>query len=172
MRHSKRGRKLNRTPSHRKAMVRNLVTGLFEHGRVVTSPAKAKEARPFAEKLITCAKHGTLAHRRRAVALLHDKRVVARLFEEIAPRYADRPGGYSRILHLDRKRLGDAGPLCLFELVEEEIRKKGRPRRVKAKVKAAAQESEEGSAKEPSTKATSEGETDAAASSNEAGADT
>jgi len=115
-------------------MVRNLVTSLFEHGRVVTSPAKAKEARPVAEKLITMAKGGTLAHRRRAISALNDKRVVAHLFDTIAPRYAQRPGGYTRILHLDRHRIGDGGDQCLFELVEEEIGGKKKGARAKARV--------------------------------------
>ncbi|MFH0910932.1 MAG: 50S ribosomal protein L17 [Planctomycetota bacterium] len=139
MRHLKRGRKLNRTSSHRKAMVRNMIISLLEHGRIETTPAKAKEARPFAERLITIAKGGTLAHRRRAIAALNDKKIVARLFEDIAPRYANRKGGYCRILHLDKHRIGDAAPLCLFELVEEEVRAKGaQKKRAKAKVKSPA----------------------------------
>jgi large subunit ribosomal protein L17 len=139
MRHRKRGRKLSRTASHRKAMVRNLTISLFEHGRVTTTPAKAKETRPFAERLITMAKDGSLAARRRALAALNDKRIVKHLFEEIGPRYRERPGGYCRILHLDRGRLGDGGDLCLFELVEEEIKRKGGKER--ARVKAAVSES-------------------------------
>ncbi|MBN1257060.1 MAG: 50S ribosomal protein L17 [Planctomycetes bacterium] len=134
MRHLKRGRKLNRNSSHRKAMLRNLVASLFEHGKVVTSPAKAKEARPLAEKLVTIAKRGTLADRRRAIAILDNKTVVRHLFSEIAPRYAKRNGGFCRILHLDKYRIGDGGALCLFELVEEEIKQKGAPKRTKARV--------------------------------------
>lgn len=135
MRHLKRGRKLSRTSSHRKAMVRNIVIGLFEHGKIVTTPAKAKEAKPFAEKLITMAKDGSLASRRRAISVLNNKSVVAQLFSEIAPRYAKRQGGYSRILHLDRHRIGDAGDMCIFELVEEEIKsKKKTKKRAKAAV--------------------------------------
>ena len=121
MRHLKRGRKLNRTSAHRRAMVRNLVTSLFVHGRVSTTPAKAKEARPFAEKLITLAKCGTLHARRRAISLLHDERVVASLFAEIGPRYANRPGGYCRILHTAKIRVGDGAPQAIFELVEEGV---------------------------------------------------
>jgi len=102
-------------------MVRNLVTSLFLHGRVTTTPAKAKEARPFAEKLITLARKGTLQARRRAISLLHDKKVVASLFEEIAPRYAQRPGGYCRILHLADTRVGDSAPQAIFELVESQV---------------------------------------------------
>jgi large subunit ribosomal protein L17 len=124
-------------------MVRNLVASLFEHGRVVTTPAKAKEARPFAEKLITMAKSGSLADRRRAIAKLHDKKVVSQLFSEIAPRYANRAGGYSRILHMDKYRLGDAGDLCLFELVEEQIKSKGKAKRTKAAVKETEEPKEE-----------------------------
>lgn len=118
MRHLKRGRKLNRTPTHKKAMLRNLVRSLFLHGKVTTSPAKAKEARPLAEKLITLAKDGSLHARRRAISLLSDQQVVGSLFSEIGPRYAERHGGYCRILHLEKTRLGDRGPLVLFELVE------------------------------------------------------
>lgn len=124
MRYRKRGRKLNRTPSHRQAMVRNLVTSLFEHGRVITTPTKAKEARPFAEKLITLAKDGSLHARGRAISLLPDEHVVGSLFSEIGPRYKERPGGYSRILHLPQPRLGHCAPQVLFELVEEEIESK------------------------------------------------
>ncbi len=125
MRHRNRGRKLNRTPSHRKAMVRNLVTSLFLHGRVITTPAKAKEARSFAEKLITLAKRGTLHCRRRAIGLLQDKSVVKSLFEEIGPRYAQRPGGYCRILHMDKRRIGDGAEQVIFELVEAEMPQRG-----------------------------------------------
>ena len=121
MRHMKRGRHLNRTPEHKKAMLRNMVCSLFEHGRIVTTPAKAKEARPFAEKMITLAKKGTLHHRRIALSRLDNKSIVASLFNEIAPRYADRPGGYTRILHLSRTRIGDGAPQVIFELVESEI---------------------------------------------------
>jgi large subunit ribosomal protein L17 len=120
-------------------MVRNLVTSLFEHGRVETTPEKAKEARPFAEKMITLAKGGTLAHRRRALAALHDNKVVMNLFSEIAPRYAQRAGGYCRILLLEKHRIGDAGDLCLFELVEEKVQKKSKKaKRTRATVKGGA----------------------------------
>ena len=85
MRHMKRGRHLNRTPEHKKAMLRNMVCSLFEHGRIVTTPAKAKEARPFAEKMITLAKKGTLHHRRIALSRLDNKSIVSSLFNEIAP---------------------------------------------------------------------------------------
>ncbi len=126
MRHGKAGRKLNRTPAHRRAMIRNLVTDLFLHGRVRTTPAKAKEARPFADKLITLAKQGTLHARQRALSLLHDRKVVGSLFDEIGPRYAQRPGGYCRVLHLSGTRVGDGAPQALFELVEETFEPKQR----------------------------------------------
>lgn len=120
MRHLKRGRRLGRNSSHRKAMYRNMVASLFTHGRIITTPAKAKEARPFAEKLITLAKRGPddLAARRRAIRLLHDPALVRALFEDLGVRYKDRQGGYTRILHLARTRVGDGGRQVLFELVE------------------------------------------------------
>jgi large subunit ribosomal protein L17 len=96
-----------------------MVSSLFLHGRITTTPAKAKEARPFAEKLITLAKKGDLAARRRAFDLLHNKSIVTSLFNEIGPRYANRAGGYTRILHLAKTRVGDSAPQAIFELVEE-----------------------------------------------------
>jgi len=133
MRHRVAGRQLGRTTSHRKAMRRNLAASLFEHGAVRTTPAKAKEVRPFAEKLISLARRGTLHARRQVIALLGDrnmvdpeerdqlaeKTVVQRLFDEIAPRYVDRPGGYTRIINLPERRIGDAGRQVLLQLVEE-----------------------------------------------------
>ena len=130
MRHRKQGRKLGRTTSHRTAMLRNLVSSLFmveadESGvqRVVTTLPKAKEARRLAERVITLAKKGTLADRRRAVALLGNKKtVIKKVFSEIAPRYADRPGGYTRVVRLPETRLGDNGSLAFLELVGAEER--------------------------------------------------
>ena len=120
MRHLNSGRKLNRTSSHRKALYRNLVASLFRHGRIVTTPAKAKEARSLAERLITIAKNApdSLAARRRAIQLLHDPALVRSLFQDLALRYKERPGGYTRILHLSRTRVGDGAPQVIFELVE------------------------------------------------------
>lgn len=118
MRHLKAGRHLNRTPSHRAAMFRNMVSSLFEHGRIITTPAKAKEARRLAEKMITLAKEDTILARRRAYAALHNKKIVKVLFETVAPRFAKRPGGYTRILRLSRTRIGDSAPQCIFELVD------------------------------------------------------
>jgi len=124
MRHRKSNRKLGRRSSARKALLRSLVIGLFtaqptdDHAeRIQTTPEKAKEARRLVARLITLGKKGTLAARRRALELLPHKRAVRKLFDEIAPRYADRPGGYTRILRLGTPRLGDAAPQVLFELV-------------------------------------------------------
>ncbi len=96
------------------------MSGLFRHGKVITTPAKAKEARSFAERLITLAKRGSgdLAARRRAIQLLHDPALVRSLFEDLGVRYKDRQGGYTRILHLSKTRIGDGAPQVLFELVE------------------------------------------------------
>ena len=120
MRHLNRGRKLNRTSSHRKALFRNLAIALFNKGRIITTPAKAKETRPFAERLITLAKRGydDVAARRRAIRLLHNPGVVSYLFKEIGPRFKERQGGYTRILHLARTRVGDGARQVLFEMVE------------------------------------------------------
>lgn len=131
MRHRIAGRKLNRTSSHRLALRRNLVSSLFEHETVSTTMQKAKEVRSFAEKLITLGKKGDLAARRRAIALLNNRAiykeedgvnakvgtVIGKLFTEIAPRYLDRPGGYTRIVRLSKRRLGDNGQLVLLQLL-------------------------------------------------------
>ncbi len=119
MRHRMRGRRLKRTSAHRAAMRRNLVSNLFITSRIRTTPAKAKEVRSMAEKLITMAREGGLANFRRALALLDDKYVVRKLFKEIAPNYKDRPGGYTRILHLSagENRLGDNAPQVIMELL-------------------------------------------------------
>ncbi len=119
MRHLKAGRTLGRNASHRAALMRNLARALFEHGRIITTVAKAKEVRPFVEKLITLAKKGTLHARRLAIARLHDKQSVAKLFKEIAPRFANRPGGYTRVIKRHERRLGDAGVTAFLELLKE-----------------------------------------------------
>src|SRR5712691_9825720 len=119
MRHLKAGRKLGRTASHRLALKRNLARALFEHDRIITTVEKAKEVRPFVEKLITLAKKGTLHARRLAVARLHNKDAVAKLFKEIAPRFAERPGGYTRVIRRQERRLGDAGLTAYIELLRE-----------------------------------------------------
>ncbi len=116
MRHNKAGRRLGRTTSHRIAMFRNMVTSFINHGRIVTTDAKAKELRPIAEKMITLGKHGDLHSVRLAASYIRDKKTVTKLFSEIAPRYKERPGGYTRIVKLG-VRLGDAAPLSVIELV-------------------------------------------------------
>jgi len=110
-------RKLNRTSSHRKAMKRNLVSSLIINERVVTTQAKAKECRSMAEKVITMAKNDDQHSRMKARKVLNNKEAVNKLFEEIGPRFAERPGGYTRILKLAPRR-GDAAPEVIFELVE------------------------------------------------------
>ena len=117
MRHQKTRHKLSRTSSHRKALLRNLSKEVIQHERIKTSEAKAKAVKPEVEKLITLAKRGDLHARRRAMAALgQDKFVVYKLFEEIAPRYAERPGGYTRILKLG-PRMSDSTEMVLLELV-------------------------------------------------------
>ena len=118
MRHRAKGRQLSRTSSHKRAMLNNMATSLFVHGRVITTEAKAKELRPFAEKLITLARRGDLHARRQAISTLQhpDKGIIYKLFEEIAPRYAERPGGYTRILKLGPRR-SDSTEMVFLELV-------------------------------------------------------
>jgi large subunit ribosomal protein L17 len=117
MRHGKSGRKLGRNSSHRQAMFRNIVTSLFEHERIVTTEQRAKEVRPIAEKMITLAKRGDLHARRQALSFIRSKSVVAKLFDEISDQYADRAGGYTRIIRTGTRR-GDAAPMAIIELVE------------------------------------------------------
>ena len=145
--HMIRGRQLSRDTEHRIALRRNLVQSLFEHGRIKTTPAKAREVKAFAEKLITLARLGTLNARRRVISQLQDRRVtdenqdfvlnekgnprtvVQRLFDEIAPKFKDRAGGYTRIIRLAEWRIGDAGDVVLLELVGNEKAPTGTVRR-------------------------------------------
>ena len=117
MRHKLAGRKLDRSTGHRWALYRNQVTALLAHERIVTTEAKAKEVRSLAEKMITLGKDGSLASRREALSFVTDKRVVDKLFAEIAPSYADRNGGYTRLLKLG-PRPGDSAPMVQIELVK------------------------------------------------------
>jgi large subunit ribosomal protein L17 len=131
MRHRVAGRELSRTSQHRLALRRNLVASLFEHETISTTGIKAKEVKSFAEKLITLAKKGTLAARRQAISMLGNRdivkdedgeakrtgTVVGKLFSELGPRYLDRQGGYTRIIKLAKRRLGDGGELVLLQLV-------------------------------------------------------
>jgi len=120
MRHRVRGRKLGRTTAHRKALFRNQLTALFTHDRIVTTLAKAKELRPLAERMVTLAGTGTLPARRKVMTMVSDKEVVRRLFDEIAPRFTDRPGGYTRVMRLGRRR-GDGAELAIIEFVDYEL---------------------------------------------------
>jgi large subunit ribosomal protein L17 len=158
MRHRVAGRQLSRTTAHRRAMRRNLVQSLIEHETVSTTIQKAKEVRPFVERLITLAKKGKLQHRRRAISLLGNRNIVAiedgepvrkgtvvgKLFSELGPRYLDRTGGYTRIVRLSLRRLGDNGELVLLQLLgkDEPLKKErktaGKRRRRKAKAGAEA----------------------------------
>lgn len=116
MRHRNKGRKLSRTASHKRATMRNLATSLFRHGRIETTTAKAKELRPYAERLVTLAKRGDLHARRLVATKIQDRAVLGTLFDDIGPRYSERPGGYTRILKLGNRK-GDAAEMSLIELV-------------------------------------------------------
>ena len=146
-RHMMRGRQLSRDTEHRKALRRNMAQSLFEHGKIRTTVAKAKEIRPFVEKLITLARRNDLTSRRRVIQLMQDRRVtdeeqefitnekgreltvVMRLFNEVAPKFGDRQGGYTRIIKLPEHRIGDAADLVLLQLCTEESAPKGTTRR-------------------------------------------
>ena len=111
-----KSKRLGGSPSHQKAILANLSADLFEHGRITTTVTKAKTVRPFAEQLITKAKSGTLHDRRQVLAVIEDKEVVTKLFDEIGPRYVDRPGGYLRIVKVGPRR-GDNAEMAILELV-------------------------------------------------------
>ena len=118
MRHLKEGRKLNRTSSHRKALLRNLVTSLLEFEKIETTDAKAKELRKVADKMITWGKRGDLHARRQALGVINDKKIVQKLFNDIAPRFRERGGGYTRIVKSGRRR-GDNAPLSIIEFIPQ-----------------------------------------------------
>ena len=147
MRHRKDHRKLSRTHSHRKALLRNLVTSLFIHERIETTVAKAKEARRLGERMITFAKRGDVPARRHVARFLHGDDVVRKLFDTVAPWYAERNGGYTRIVRIGR-RLGDAGETALLELVKSpELKEKLRKDAEEAAKAAKAAEKKGGAAK-------------------------
>jgi large subunit ribosomal protein L17 len=141
MKHRVRTRHLGRTSAHRKALLRNMVTSLLEHERIETTDAKAKELRRIADRMITLGKRGTLHARRRAMRTIRSRDVAAKVFDSLAERYRDRPGGYTRVLKLGY-RPGDAAPVSIIELVGSETpspaaaKKGGAPAR-KAKAEAA-----------------------------------
>jgi large subunit ribosomal protein L17 len=130
MRHRNSGSKLGRNPSHRRATLRNLVTNLFEHGRITTTLTRAKATRPVAEKIITLGKRDTLQSRRQAAAYLMTPAVTAKLFSEIAPKFADRAGGYTRIIHAGI-RVGDGAKVAILEIVGYELKKKEKKEKTK-----------------------------------------
>lgn len=121
MRHGQKGRKLGRTASHKRAMLNNMATSLFQHGTIRTTLPKAKELRGVAERLITFAKRGDLSARRQVLRRIQNKVIVSKLFDEIGPSFSDRPGGYTRILKLGPRR-GDSTELCMIQLVGDEVR--------------------------------------------------
>ena len=135
MRHRVAHRKLNRTSAHRRALRRSLVSNLIEHESIVTTLPKAKEVKAFAEKLITLAKRDTLAARRRAITLLNERRIVdegaeqptviSKLFKVLGPRFADRPGGYTRVVRLARRRLGDGSVQAVLQFVDQAVASTG-----------------------------------------------
>jgi len=117
MRHGKAGNRLGRTMSHRRALMRNMASALVVHGKVTTTIQKAKALRPVVERLISMGREDSLAGRRRAAALLMGKEPVQRLFDDVGPRFANRPGGYTRIVRT-RHRAGDAASMAIIELVD------------------------------------------------------
>jgi large subunit ribosomal protein L17 len=119
MRHLKSGRKLSRTSSHRRALIRNLITSLLRDEKIQTTDPKAKELRRWADRVITLGKQASLHARRQVLGIVQDKAVVRKLFDSIAPRFKDRPGGYTRIIKIGMRR-GDAAPISLIELVAGE----------------------------------------------------
>lgn len=133
MRHRVSGKKLRRNTAHRRALLRNLVTSLLERERVRTTLAKAKAARPLAEKMITLAKKDTLHARRLALRFIFKKEIVKKLFEEIGPCFSERPGGYTRIIRIG-PRAGDGAKMAMIELIGSEFKKKEK-KKEKAKAK-------------------------------------
>jgi large subunit ribosomal protein L17 len=124
MRHGMSGRKFGRTRAHRRAMLANLAAALLKHEQIVTTLPKAKDIRPYTEKLITLAKRGDLHARRQVVSTLRDEKVAKKLFEVLGPRYAERPGGYIRIMKAGFRH-GDAAPMAVVELVDRDPEAKG-----------------------------------------------
>lgn len=124
MRHRQLGKSLNRTPSHRASMERNMVCSVIKHERIVTTLPKAKAMRRAVEKMITLGKQKTLARYRRACQHLRDESAAKKLFDELGPRYANRPGGYTRILRLSEHRIGDGSDRAILELVDNDVLEK------------------------------------------------
>ncbi|MEZ5839079.1 MAG: 50S ribosomal protein L17 [Hyphomicrobiales bacterium] len=138
MRHGNRGRKLNRTWSHRKAMFANMAASLIRHEQIVTTLPKAKDLRPIVEKLVTLAKRGDLHARRTVASRLGDEAMAKKLFEVLAARYADRPGGYTRVLKAGF-RFGDNAPMAVIEFVDRDPEAKGAEDRARAEAEGEAE---------------------------------
>lgn len=139
MRHRKSGRKLNRTSSHRKAMFANMAASLIEHEQIVTTLPKAKELRPIVEKLVTLGKRGDLHARRQVIAQIQDEAQTRKLFAAIAPRYADRNGGYTRIMKAGFRH-GDSAPMAVIEFVDRDVDARGAADRARLEAEEAAEE--------------------------------
>ncbi len=140
MRHGFRGRRFNRTPEHRQAMFANMSAALIKHEQIITTLPKAKDLRPFVEKLVTLAKRGDLHARRQALSKVRDEVMVRKLFEVLGPRYAARPGGYIRVLKAGF-RYGDNAPMAVIEFVDRDVNARGQdsgPVEVEASEEAAA----------------------------------
>jgi large subunit ribosomal protein L17 len=142
MRHLVSGHKLGRNPAHRRATLRNLVTNLIEKERIQTTILRAKAARPLAERMITLGKRDSLHSRRQAAAYLTTPEATAKLFSELAPRFADRPGGYTRIVRAGW-RIGDGAELAILEFIGSELKKKDKKPRKQAAEEAPEEEKEE-----------------------------
>jgi len=157
MRHAKRGGKLGRTSAHRKAMLRNLVTSLLDHERIETTDAKAKEVRRLTDRMITLGKRGSLHARRQALSVIRRREVTAKLFDELAERFRERPGGYTRVLKT-RRRTGDAAAMSVVQLVEgmaapePPVRKKAARKKAAAKAEPEAKAAAKGTKKKASAK--------------------
>ena len=157
MRHAVKSRRFNRTSSHREAMFRNMVTSLIKHERIETTLPKAKELRSLADKMVTLAKRGDLHARRQALAVIREKEVVTKLFDEVGPRFQDRDGGYTRIIKLDNRR-GDAAPMALIELIAEEVAPSKKKKAAKKTAKKAAKKTTKKAVKKTAGKKKSEKE--------------
>lgn len=143
MRHLKEGRKLNRTSSHRRALLRNMVTSLIEFEKIETTDAKAKELRRVADKMVTWGKRGDLHARRQALSVINDKKMVQKLFNDIAPRFRERGGGYTRIVKSGRRK-GDNAPLSIIEFMpQKEAKAKAKGTKQDSKGKSQAKASKE-----------------------------
>ncbi len=142
MRHARQGRKLNRTATHRKAMFANMASALLKHEQIKTTLPKAKDLRRVVDRLITLGKRGDLHARRQALSILRDRKIATKLFDGLAKRYKDRPGGYTRVIKAGF-RYGDMAPMGVIELVDRDVEAKGKdsgPTIVKEESEAAAQE--------------------------------